>query len=281
MLLNRSYARVYAKLIKIAIIMNNISRKDTSWQKVGQWYDSIVGYWGHHYHQQVIIPNVLRLLQLQKSSLLLDLACGQGVLARHIPKEVFYVGVDGAKSLIQEALGYHARDQKRKFFLGDITKPLPIPKDIANGQLFTHSTILLALQNIERPDLVLQEVKPHLAPNATLVLVLNHPCFRIPRQSHWGFDEATKTQYRRMNSYMSEQKIPIQAHPSKKADSETSWSFHHPLSYYFKCLQEAGFAVTALEEWCSDKTSTGKASSWENRARSEFPLFLAIRAVKQ
>ncbi|MBS0654892.1 MAG: class I SAM-dependent methyltransferase [Verrucomicrobia bacterium] len=261
--------------------MNKPSRNDTSWQKVGQWYDNIVGYWGHHYHQQVIIPNVLRLLQLQKESRLLDLACGQGVLARHIPQDVSYVGVDGAKSLIKQALVYHAKDKERIFLHADITKPLSFPKDVAKLKPFTHSTILLALQNIQRPDLVLQELKLHLAPGGTLVFVLNHPCFRIPRQSHWGFDEATKIQYRRMNGYMSEQKIPIQAHPGKKESSDMSWSFHQPLSYYFDCLQKAGFVVTALEEWCSDKTSTGKAATWENRARSEFPLFLAIKASYQ
>jgi hypothetical protein len=36
--------------------------------------------------------------------------------------------------------------------------------------------------------------------------------------------------------------------------------------------------IDALEEWTSDKESEGKASRMENKARSEFPLFLALRA---
>jgi hypothetical protein len=35
-----------------------------------------------------------------------------------------------------------------------------------------------------------------------------------------------------------------------------------------------------MEEWTSDKVSVGKAAKGENRARAEFPLFMAIRAVK-
>jgi len=38
--------------------------------------------------------------------------------------------------------------------------------------------------------------------------------------------------------------------------------------------------ISDLEEWTSDKVSAGKSARAENRARSEFPLFLAIKAVK-
>lgn len=245
-------------------------KSHTSWEKVGNWYDTVVGTWGSHYHQAVIIPKLLALLALEKSSSLLDLGCGQGVLARHIPPVVHYVGIDAAKSLIKKASSYQ---EKRKFLVGDLTKPFPLDK----SDRFSHAACVLAIQNIEHPEKVFQHLKKHLEPNAVLVLVLNHPCFRIPRQSAWGFDEATKTQVRKMNLYMSPQKIPITAHPGSE-QSETTLSFHLPLSSYFAALTKAGFCVTALEEWCSDKVSTGKAAPWENRSRKEFPLFLAIKA---
>lgn len=244
----------------------------TSWQKVGEWYDGIVGESGSYYHQHVILPNILPLLDLKKDSALLDLGCGQGVLAGAIGRDIDYLGLDAAKFLLQKA---KARHKNRTFMLADITKPLPLTKD----RLFTHAAIILALQNVQDPEKVFQNLKSHLAPKASLVIVLNHPCFRIPRQSSWGFDEATKTQYRRLNSYMTSQKIPIQAHPSQKDASQHTWSFHHPLSDYFRFLSSAGFAVERLEEWCSDKVSTGKAARWENRARKEFPLFLALKAT--
>jgi len=38
--------------------------------------------------------------------------------------------------------------------------------------------------------------------------------------------------------------------------------------------------VNDLEEWTSNKLSVGKAAKSENRARAEFPLFLALRSVK-
>lgn len=249
-----------------------MDKRETSWQKVGNWYDSIVGDQGSYYHKQIILPNVLRLLELKEGSRLIDLACGQGVLSRHLPPKVEYLGLDAAKDLIKMAQKY---SREHRFLFADVTRPFPIAKD----QKFSHAACILALQNIEHPAKVFEEIKKHLDVAATFVLVMNHPCFRIPRQSSWGFDEASKLQYRRLNSYMSEQKIPITTHPGKQASPNT-WSFHHPLSHYFAFLNDAGFVVETVEEWCSDKESQGKARAWENRARKEFPLFLAIKAKK-
>jgi len=260
--------------------MNAQSKEDTSWQQSERWYDSIVGRDGHYYHQNVVLPGVIRLLNLQSTHSLLDLACGQGVLARHIPSSVCYVGIDAAKSLISKAKSYSSDKKNHTFILSDITKPLNLPKET----LFSHAAIVLALQNIQAIDKVLIHASKHLENGAKLVVVLNHPCFRIPRQSSWGFDEHSKTQYRKVCSYMSPQKIPIATHPGKQTEAkqtETLFSFHEPLSALTKHLFNAGFVIELIEEWCSDKTSTGKAKSWENRARKEFPLFMAICACKK
>jgi hypothetical protein len=53
-----------------------------------------------------------------------------------------------------------------------------------------------------------------------------------------------------------------------------------PLAEYSRMLFEGGFLIERIEEWVSDKHSVGKASLMENRARSEFPLFMAILARK-
>lgn len=255
---------------------NTSLKETTSWNEVGKWYDSIVGSGGHYYHTHVILPGVTRLLSLKDDSRLLDIACGQAVLARCIPKTVSYVGIDLAKELISQAKKYKTQHCDHQFLVGDATKPLPLPEQM----LFSHAAIILALQNISSFEKVFYNVAKHLQPDAHFVLVLNHPAFRIPRQSSWGFDDHSKTQYRKLNGYMTPQKIPIIANPgaAQSERKQNTWSFHAPLSAYITGLANAGFVVDALEEWCSDKVSTGKAKAWENRARKEFPLFLAIRA---
>ncbi len=136
---------------------------------------------GHYYHQSIIMPNCLRLLNFNgyPEAALLDLACGQGVLSRHIPFDVNYVGIDAAKSLINSARQFNP-PQHHEFIVADTSKDLPIKKSN-----FTHSTVILALQNIEHPLNVFKNVHKHLISEGQFLLVLNHPCFRIPRQSSW------------------------------------------------------------------------------------------------
>jgi SAM-dependent methyltransferase len=138
----------------------------------------------------------------------------------------------------------------------------------------------LVIQNLEDPLKALGNASKALRPGGKLLIVMNHPCYRIPRQSSWGVDEAKKLQYRRIDLYLTPLKIPIQTHPGAGEKSETTWSFHRPLSDYVQALAKAGLMVETMEEWISDKKSTGPKAKMENRSRTEFPLFLAISARK-
>lgn len=247
---------------------------DTSWESVTNWYDKSVGKEGHYYHQQVIIPKLLDILDINENSQVLDLACGQGILARHLPKKSAYTGVDLSDSLIRAAQKYDTLPGHR-YLVHDATHALPF-----EPASFTHALIILALQNIAEPEKVIDNASRLLKPKGKFILILNHPCFRIPRQSSWEIDEGKKLQYRRIDRYMSELKIPIQMQPSKGEKSAQTLSFHRPLSFYTKALAKKGFSICLLDEWCSDKVSTGKAAKMENRAREEIPLFLCIVAQK-
>lgn len=253
-------------------------RHPTSWEPVKKWYHGAVGEEGHYYHKQIIIPGILRLLDIEAEkapSSLLDLACGQGVLARHLPEQMDYLGIDASPSLIKEAKKSD-KNSLHNYIVSDVTKPLAKQKIS-----FDHATVVLALQNIEHPELVFKNAFQHLKPGGNLLLILNHPCFRIPRQSSWQVDAEKKIQYRRIDRYYSPLKIPILAHPSKGERSPNTWTFHHPLSAYSKWLHDAGFSISLIEEWCSDKTSVGGAAKMENRSREEFPMFMAILAIKK
>lgn len=256
-----------------------------SWQKVAPWYSRITrGGEGHYYHEHVVIPGVLKLLNLNPGSKLLDIACGNGVLGKVVPGGIEYTGVDIAPSLVNEAKRTD-RNPKHQYLIADVTKPLPL-RNLGEG--WTHAVIILALQNISNPFAVLQNVSKLLiaspaeasAKAGKLVIVLNHPAFRIPRQSSWGIDEARRIQYRRVDKYMSPMEIPINMNPSDR-NSPITTSYHFPISTYSKMLKDAGFAIDLIEEWTSDKESQGRAARMENRGRSEIPLFLAIEAFKK
>jgi SAM-dependent methyltransferase len=205
----------------------------------------------------------------------LDLGCGQGILERNIPKEIEYVGVDLSKGLVNEAVK-RKNNPKHNFVVADASKNLPI-----NKKDFTHAAIILALQNIKKPFGVIRNAKEHLKKSGHFLIVLNHPAFRIPQNSDWGVDHKKNIQFRRVDRYMSPIEIPILTNPGKGKFSETTWSFHYPISAVSEMLYDNGFVIEKIEEWNSDKTSTGKAANMENKARKEFPMFMAILARKE
>lgn len=244
----------------------------TSWGSVGRWYSDLVGESGHFFHQKLILPKLLKILNLKEQSSLIDLACGEGVLERALPQEVEYLGVDIAESLLREAQK-KSRSKAHKFISANLSRPFRSPK------LFQYATCILALQNMKDGKQCIKNAANAMKSGGRFVLVLNHPAFRIPRQSSWETDQRNKLQFRRINRYFSPLEIPIQMNPGKD-QGKTTWSYHHPISTYFSWLKEAGFVIEDCQEWVSEKESVGKVAKMENRARAEFPMFLCLIAKK-
>jgi ubiquinone/menaquinone biosynthesis C-methylase UbiE len=221
-----------------------------------------------------VLPGVLRLLGLQTGQAALDVACGQGVLCRILRERgVEVTGVDAAAELIRAArergpadVAYHVADARELGFL---------PAD-----RFDAATCVLAIQNIHPIQPVFAGAARALRQGGRLVIVMMHPAFRGAKETSWGWDEAERVQYRRVDRYLVPRKSPITTHPGKDPGQYT-WTFHKPIESYVKSLRQAGLLVDAIEEWPSHKTSTsGPRAAPENTARKEIPMFMAIRALK-
>lgn len=253
--------------------------KHSPYDKVSNWYTNLVGCKGHYYHREVIVPETIRLLKIQRKDpkSILDLGCGVGVLASHIPETFSYVGIDFSAPLIEEAKKIHQKKQNCTFITHDVTTSLPIEK-----KDFAIATLILCLQDIEQGDKAIKRASEHLKIGGKLLIVMNHPCFRIPKNSSWEIDEENQIQYRRVDRYMSALRLPILTNPGKAHEEEKNvFSYHDPLSTYSQWLSNAGFSINLLQEWTSNKISTGRNARRENIARREFPLFLAILAEKR
>lgn len=246
----------------------------THWGEVADWYDRLVGDEGSEYQQKVVHPGVLRLLQPQRGEAVVDIACGQGALCRVLhDRGADVTGVDAAEPLVRAA-----RDRGPagvRYFIADARELAFLPADH-----FAAAACVLAIQNLHPVPPVFQGVARLLRPDGRFVVVMMHPCFRGPKETSWGWDSKTGTQYRRVDRYLLPRKTPIQTHPGSDPDVYI-WSFHRPLEAYVKALRTAGLLIDAIEEWPSHKTSQpGPRAGAENTARKEIPLFLALRAVK-
>lgn len=262
---------IKSKSYKKKIEKNN----STSWENVASWYNKLVDKKGHFYHTSVIIPAIKKILKFDSINSIVDLGCGQGIMSRYIPRKINYLGIDISKTLIYQAKKYSEDNALHKFLIYDLCLPL---NQYQNE--FDCALAILSLQNMKNPVQAISNASLLLKKNGTLIIVLNHPCFRIPRQTQWDFDNSQNICYRRINAYLTPKSIPINMHPGKKGINEVTTSFHFPMSYWINTLTQVGFSSLIMEELISIKTSTGSRKKAENNIRKEIPLFLMLKANK-
>ncbi|KAA0216972.1 MAG: methyltransferase domain-containing protein [Leptolyngbya sp. PLA3] len=252
------------------------------WDKVADWYAEYVGSPRNDLLDAVVNPGVQRLLGAQPDQVVLDVACGEGALARLLSEDgVRVLGIDASEKLIARAQERASHDTR--FLVADartLARNAEIPQ-------VDHACCVLALMNIDPIEPVLDGMKSHVRPGGRVVIVVLHPAFRSPRRSSWaweGKDSRTQRQHRRVDAYLSEQAITIVMNPGQVASGApavTTTTFVRPMQAYVNAMGRAGLLVDSMEEWTSPRVSEpGPRADEENRARREFPMFLAIRAVR-
>ncbi len=74
--------------------------KEKGWDHVAPWYEGLISQHRSDYHEELVVPNVLRLLQPRRGMRVLDVACGEGLLCRRLAEQgVRCVGVDASQQL--------------------------------------------------------------------------------------------------------------------------------------------------------------------------------------
>ena len=256
--------------------MKNLPQKpkDTSWNQVANWYDELLKN-DDSYQAKVILPNLLRILDLKKDEKVFDLACGQGYFSNVFAHEGANVtSSDLSKNLIETA----KKNSKEK--ISFYISPAHRAQFLKDNSIDT-IVIGLAIQNIENVSDVFTECNRVLKKGGRMILVLNHPSFRVPQGSDWYF--ADGIQSRVVFKYLSTSKIFIDMTPGEKNPKKKikTISFHRSLQDYVKLFSKNGFVISRLEEWISHKQSqNGPRQKAEDTARKEIPMFMCIEVKK-
>ena len=249
------------------------------WDPVAAWYDQLVGKGGSDYHQHVVLPAAMEMLGEVKGMRVLDLCCGQGVLVPGLLAKgaAAVVGVDASPRLVESARKRFTGEKRVDFRVADACGD---GVEWADGG-FDFAACLMAVHDVPDLPAMARNAAAALKPGGTMVAIFMHPCFRIPRQTHWGWDEGRKLQYRRIDRYGVELEIPILTHPGKGAETQTAF-YHRPLATVLAAFGAAGLAVVDTRELYSHRRSQagGARSRGEHRAAREFPMFLALKMVR-
>ena len=247
-----------------------------SWDPVADWYVGWVGAAGSDHHRTLAIPALLDLVALQRGDRVLDLGCGPGVLARHVYRAgAHYTGVDASPRLLAFARRHHA--SRARFLLGDVTR-LGDSIEIAAAS-FDVVSFLLSIQDIDPLDAAFASTARALRPGGRVAMVMTHPCFRVPRQSGWGWDPGRRLQFRRVDRYLTRLDVPMKTHADGRAATR---SYHRPLEAYVNGLAAHGLHIDRIDEIPASRAvlASARGSRAEQMALREIPLFLGVRAVK-
>lgn len=250
------------------------SESSRSWDPVAEWYAGWSGATGSRHHRRIAIPALLDLLDPRPGEHLLDLGCGPGALAPHVvASRARYTGVDLSPRLIAKARRHHGRTGR--FVVGDATSIALL--DVVGRATHDAVAYLLSIQDIAPLADTLAVAAAALRPGGRLAIVMTHPCFRIPRQSGWGWDPARKLRFRRVDSYLTAQAVPMKRYgPGGRGATR---SYHRPLSHYTEALADSGFLVERIHEMPGPLPASG-AGRAERRAVLEVPLFMGLRASR-
>jgi ubiquinone/menaquinone biosynthesis C-methylase UbiE len=267
------------------------NQKSTSWGKVATWYDKMIGD-ENSYQNKVILPKVMRILEdnVKKNNgeVILDLGCGVGFFTEKFHNR--FVDVKAAEEVKNKIVGVDIGEEsiavaKTKTnaeieYRANTAESLPFFKNMSVDKI----TIILALQNIKFVQKCIAECGRVLKKNGKLIVVMNHPFYRIPKNTSWNWDAQEFKQYRRIDRYLSPFEIEIDMNPGKKDKTAkekkeaTTLSFHRPMSWYVNEFAKQGLLVEDMQEWISHIAADQgpKKTPALEFARQEFPLFMCL-----
>ena len=253
----------------------------SSWDRLARWRDAKLGDRGDLWHRALIDPAVRRLIGPVRGLRILEVACGNGYLARSLAARgaKAVVGIDRSQASIRLA---RARERSRprgvRFEVGD-----------AGRLRFDKGTFDLVVANMALMDIrdakgAIREAARVLAPEGRFVFSIAHPCFDPDDRSVWSVERGfgsdgvyRDTVYRKVRGYREELRTLV---PWRVSHHLVVWteSYHRTLTTYVRYLHDAGLAIARLEEPSPEAEML--SGSPQGPYIREIPLHLAVEAMR-
>jgi ubiquinone/menaquinone biosynthesis C-methylase UbiE len=253
------------------------NRTTVNWEEMATWWDEKQGEEGDLWHRTLIDPTLFRVLGPVEGQYVLDLACGNGYIARKLARSGARVtGVDASAPIME-----HARSREEREPLGIVYHVTDAARlDELGDSSFDVVVCNMALMDVPDAKGTLREAARVLRPGGRLIASLSHPSFDVSvSSSGWvvermGFET---TVFRKVSRYrrVFEHWIPW------RGEAGQEWwtpAYHRPLSWYFRALRSAGFVVSAFEE--PEPTEEFMAEDQEGAWIEQIPLHCVIEAYR-
>jgi ubiquinone/menaquinone biosynthesis C-methylase UbiE len=244
------------------------------WDAAAHTWVSFVGEDGDYHHKYKILPEVYRLLDAQEDETILDVACGEGNVARHLAKNGAKVtGIDISK-LLDFAI---KREEQETLGIRYLTLNAEKLTDKFDKASFDKIVCNMALMDIEDYKTTIQQISVVLKENGIFVFSILHPAFAWPACTTLkipGDSQRNEDKIRVVMDYFDERPTLIDYY------YETV-SFNRPISAYLNELVKNNLALREMSE---PKASEELVKQFPRHAYQDDDLkpdFLIVKTIKK
>ncbi len=252
----------------------------SGWDTMARSRDASMGENGDLWHRSLIDPTLLRVVGPVAGLRVVEVACGNGYLARRFARSGArsVLALDASAPSIRFARARErAAPTGARFTVGKATR---VPSPDGSADLVVAN---MALMDIGDARGAIREVARLLAPGGRFVFSISHPCFDLDERTIWllerGYDAHGvygTTVWRKVRGYRREGRTRI---PWPSGQGGTVWTeaFHRTLSTYSRYLRSAGLAIARMEE--PEPLPEMLEQSPQGAYIAEIPLHLVVEAV--
>jgi ubiquinone/menaquinone biosynthesis C-methylase UbiE len=249
------------------------------WDRMAEWWDEKQGEDGDRWHRLLIEPPFERMIGEVNGLRVLEVACGNGRLARRLAhRGASVVAVDASEAMI-----LHAREREAENPTGTeyLVEDAALLDSLADGS-FDLVVAGMALMDIVDVEGALREAGRVLRAGGRFVASMIHPCFDTGEENSCWVAERYAYEarvFRKVGRYreLFEHRAEWRPRGRQEKVLETSY-YHRPLSWYFRALRAAGLAVVAFEE--PEPTDEFMAESSQGTYLREVPLHCVVEACR-
>lgn len=236
------------------------------WDKKAEFWDQLHGDLGNRFHRELIGPAVERLLDVEPGERVLDIACGNGVLARQLAAiGAVVTAVDFSPELIGRAKARSQHGGKAiRYLVADATDEGALA-GLGEGK-FDAVTSTMALMDMPVIAPLYRAVRRLLKPEGRFVFATSHPAFNSNNPTFLAEMEDVEgvmvlRNYLKISAY--NHLLPSKAMGAR--DEPTShYYYHRPFYELLGAAFEAGLVLDGLEEPVFDppETDDERPLSW-------------------
>ncbi len=239
----------------------------SQWNNKADFWDKLHGEKGNKFHNKLVGPNVEKLLGDVKGKLILDVGCGNGVMARRL----FDLGgiitaIDFSSELIKKAKAYEDYIDKINYLVLDATEE----KSLLSLGEKRFDAVISTMALMDMPEIfpLFSASMKLLKSDGCFVFVTSHPSFNsnLPIMSIETEEKDGEIIVRHALKITHYLEPKVQKAMGAPNEPNPHYFYHRPLNLLLGEAFRAGLVLDALEEtgFEEEDNENLKLLSWEN-----------------